>query len=271
MGEISYSTAMPTPSSGPESAGLRWNRGAVSDAVRALLPLTPPVPLFGLVFGLAVVDTGAVGSVAGWASSLLVFGGASQLAAVVVLDAGGTVVVAIGTILVVNARHLMYSAALRSRFLDAPRWFRWVGPYLLVDQLYAITEPRPDDDPLDYRLTHYLAGGLYWVGWWTVSVAAGVILGLTVGDVIPDSWSLEFSVPLLFLGLLVNAVRDRPGLVAAVTSGSVALLARDLQPAGTGLLVAALAGLAMAAVVDRTSSSPTGVGSSESSTGGDVS
>lgn len=260
---------MPSPSSGPVSPGLWRNRAAVSDAVRALLPLTPPVPLFGLVLGLAIVETSEVGTVAGWASSLLVFGGASQLAAVVVLDAGGAVLVAIGTILVVNARHMMYSAALRSRFLDAPRWFRWVAPYLLVDQLYAITEPRPDDDPLDYRLTHYLAGGLYWVGWWTVSVAAGVILGLTVGDVIPDSWSLEFSVPLLFLGLLVNAVRDRPGLAAAITSGLVALLARDLQPPGSGLLVAAVAGLAMAAVVDRTSTAPPADGgrSCQASTG----
>lgn len=232
-----------------------WNRGAVLDAVRALVPLTPPVPLFGLVFGLAVVESEVVGPAAGWASSFLVFGGASQLAAVVVLDAGGTALVAIGTILAVNARHLMYSAALRARFQDAPRWFRVLGPYVLVDQVFAIAEPRPDDEPLDYRLTHFLAGGLYWLVWWTLSVAVGVVVGLTAGDVIPDSWSLDFSVPLLFLGLLINAIRDRPGLVAAAVSGVVAVLAIDLRPPGAGLLVAAVAGLAAAALADAATTS----------------
>ena len=221
------------------------------DALRALVPLTPPVPLFGLVFGLAVAESDVVGPGAGWASSVLVFGGASQLAAVVVLDAGGTLAVAIGTILVVNARHLMYSAALRTRFVDAPRWFRLVGPYFLVDQVFAITEPRSDHDPLSYRLRHFLTGGLYWLAWWVVSVGLGVILGLTAGDIVPDAWSLEFSVPLLFLGLLVNAIRDRPGLVAALVSGVVAVLAMDVGPPGTGLLLAAVAGLAAATALDR--------------------
>lgn len=226
------------------------NRRAVSDALRALVPLTPPVPIFGLVFGLAVVESDVVGPLAGWASSFLVFGGASQLAAVVVLDAGGSAAVAIGTILVVNSRHLMYSAAIRARFHDAPRRFRIVGSYLLTDQLFAIVEPRPDDDPLEYRLTHFLAGGLYWWVWWNVSVAVGVAVGLTAGDVIPESWSLEFSVPLLFLGLLVNAIRDRPGLVAAAVSAVVAVLVIDVGPPGSGLLLAAVAGLAAASIVD---------------------
>jgi predicted branched-subunit amino acid permease len=221
------------------------------DALRALVPLTPPVPLFGLVFGLAVAESSEVGAAAGWASSILIFGGASQLAGVVVIDAGGTTLVAIGTILVVNARHVMYSAALRTRFVDAPLWFRLVGPYVLVDQVFAITETRPDDDPLDYRLSHYLTGGLYWLGWWTVSVGIGVVVGLRAGDVIPDGWSLEFSVPLLFLGLLVNAIRDRPGLIAAVVAGAVAVVAASVGPPGTGLLLAAVAGLGAAAVADR--------------------
>ncbi|MEM8925290.1 MAG: AzlC family ABC transporter permease [Actinomycetota bacterium] len=222
---------------------LSWNRQASRDAIGALLPLTPPVPLFGLVFGLLVAESEVVGPVAGWASSFLIFGGASQLAGVVILDAGGSIAVAIGTILIINARHLMYSAALRSRFADAPRWFRVVGPFTLVDQLFAITEHRPDDEPLDYRLSHYLTGGLYWVVWWVVAVGVGVIVGLTLGDVVPESWSLEFSVPLLFLGLLVNTIRDRPGLLAAVVSAVIAVLAIDLGPPGVGLLVASVAGL----------------------------
>ncbi|MGI9595513.1 MAG: hypothetical protein ACR2QK_05100 [Acidimicrobiales bacterium] len=97
---------------------------------------------------------------------------------------------------------------------------------------FAITEPRPDTDRMDYRMAHFLAAGVFWLVLWNVSV----LVGIAIGNVIPASWSLDFAVPLLFLGLLINALRDRPGLVAAAVSGVLAVLGRDLQPAGLGLL-----------------------------------
>lgn len=224
-----------------------WNRRGATDGLRALLPMVPPAPIFGLVFGLLLSETEVVGRLAGWSSSWIVFGGASQLAAVLVLEAGGSALFAIITILVVNARHLMYSAALQPRFVNAPRWFRIVGPYVLTDQLFATTEERPDDDPLDYKISHYLAGGVFWLLLWNVSVA----VGLVVGDLVPTSWSLDFAVPLLFLGLLINALRDRPGLVAAAVAGTIAVLGQDLQPAGVGLLGGAICGMTVAAILDR--------------------
>lgn len=230
-------------------SGLRalWNGRAAVAGLRALLPLTPPAPIFGLVFGLLITESEVVGNFAGWSSTWTVFGGASQLAAVLVLDDGGSAVFAVITILVINARHAMYSAALQPRFRDAPLWFRLAGPYLLVDQVFAITEPRPDSDEMDYRISHYLAGGLFWLWLWSTSVAVGIF----VGNVVPESWSLDFAVPLLFLALLINALRDRPGLLAAAVSGTIAVVARDVEPAGTGLLGGALVGMTVAALADR--------------------
>lgn len=229
-----------------QTEALRWNWQAAADGLRALLPMAPPAPIFGLVFGLLLTESEVVGRLAGWSASWIVFGGASQLAAVLVLDAGGSALFAIITILVVNARHLMYSAALQPRFADAPRWFRVFGPYVLTDQLFATTSERPDDDPMDYKISHYLAGGIFWLVQWNVSVA----LGLVVGDLLPESWSLDFAVPLLFLGLLINALKDRPGLVAAAVSGTIAVLGQDLQPAGLGLLGGAICGMTVAAILD---------------------
>jgi predicted branched-subunit amino acid permease len=237
------------PIGGPTAAkpGSLFNRRGVTDGLRALLPMVPPAPIFGMVFGLLLAETEVVGRLAGWSSSWIVFGGASQLAAVLVIEAGGSALFAVITILVVNARHLMYSAALQPRFADAPRWFRVVGPYVLTDQLFATTEERPDDDPMDYKISHYLAGGLFWLVLWNVSVAAGLVLG----DLLPTSWSLEFAVPLLFLGLLINALRDRPGLVAAAVSGTIAVVGQDLEPAGLGLLGGAICGMTVAALLDH--------------------
>lgn len=223
-----------------------WNRQGVIDGLRSLLPMMPPAPIFGLVFGLLITESPTVSTLAGWSSSWIVFGGASQLAAVLVLDAGGSALFAIITIFVINARHAMYSAALQPRFRDAPTWFRWLGPYVLVDQVFATTELRPDTDPMDYRISHYLAGGVTWLLLWNISVAVGI----AIGNVIPEGWSLDFAVPLLFLGLLINALRDRPGLAAAVVSGSIAVVGRDLEPAGLGLLGGAICGMTVAALLD---------------------
>jgi predicted branched-subunit amino acid permease len=226
------------------------DRRGVRDGLVGLAPMTPPVPFFGLVIGLLIAESEAVGDLAGWSSSWLVFGGASQLAAIIVLDGGGGAVFAVITILVVNARHAMYSAALQPRYRDAPSWFRFVGPYVLVDQVYAVVEPRPDDDPMSYRISHFLTAGIFWLVLWNICVAVGIIIGNNVGDTVPDSWGLDFSVPLLFLGLLINALRDRPGVAAAAVSGTIAVLGRNLEPAGLGLLVGAMAGITVAALLD---------------------
>ncbi|MEM7274828.1 MAG: AzlC family ABC transporter permease, partial [Actinomycetota bacterium] len=199
--------------------GRLWNRRAAIDGIRALLPMAPPVPAFGLVFGLLVTESEVVGRLAGLASGFLIFGGSSQLTAVLVLDEGGGALLAIVTVLVINARHVMYSAALQPRFRDTPRWFRIIGSHVLVDQTFAATEPRPDTDSLDYRVSHFLTAGAVWMVLWLGAIATGIL----IGNVIPASWSLDFAVPLLFLALLINAIRDRPGVAAAAVAGAVAV------------------------------------------------
>jgi predicted branched-subunit amino acid permease len=147
--------------------------------------------------------------------------------------------------LVVNARHLMYSAALAPTFQRQPRWFRWVGPYFLIDQVFALTTLRPQQDPDRFR-THYLAAGLtFWVLWLAV-----VALGLLIGPVVPEEWNLEFAIPILFIGLLVVGTETWPEVVAAVAGAAVTWLVAGL-PNRTGLLVGSVAGVAAGTVAER--------------------
>ncbi len=232
--------------SSARSSGPVWDRSAAIDGIRALLPLALPAPFFGLVLGVQIGESPLVDNTAGWASSWLIFGGASQLAAVTLLNAGGSAVLAVLTVLAINSRHIMYSAALQPRFRDAPLWFRYIGPYVLVDQVFATSDARSDDDSMAYRVSFYLVSGVCWFLLWNLSVLAGIL----VGNVVPASWSFDFAVPLMFLGLMVNALKDRPGIVAAAISGVIAVMARDLEPAGSGLLVGALCGMTVAALLD---------------------
>ena len=221
------------------------DRAAARQGAIDALPLFVPAIPFGLVIGLAITESG-MNPFVGWSGSWLIFGGAAQLTLVTLLGTGVAVAAAVGTALVVNARHLMYSAALAPTFQRQPRWFRWLGPYLLIDQLFALTTVRaPDEDPDSFRSYYLAAGATFWVLWLTV-----VAFGLLLGPVVPEEWNLEFAIPILFIGLLVLGIDHWPEMVAALVGAGVTYLAAGL-PNRTGLLVGAFVGMIAGFAAER--------------------
>jgi 4-azaleucine resistance transporter AzlC len=220
------------------------DRAAARRGVIDAFPLFVPAIPFGLVIGLAITNTG-MNPFVGWSGSWLIFGGAAQLTLITLLGGGVAVAAAVGTALVVNARHLMYSAALAPTFQRQPRWFRWFGPYLLVDQLFALATVRLEDEPDSFRTYYLAAGALFWI-LWSVVVAVGLLLG----PVVPEEWNLEFAIPILFIGLLVLGIEHWPELVAALVGAGVTYLAARL-PSRTGLLVGAFVGMIAGFVAER--------------------
>ena len=167
---------------------------------------------------------------------------------------GAGAAVIILTVFFINARHIIYSAAMRERFAVYPTWIRIAAPYLLIDQQFAVAETAPEliDPTPRYRLWHFLgAGGFMWT-FWQLSVAVGLLMG----DFVRDEWQLIFSVPILFMGLMVLSIKNHAGAVAATVGGTLALIGRDL-PSGSGLLLAIIAGMIAGAVIDqRTGAKP---------------
>jgi predicted branched-subunit amino acid permease len=220
------------------------DRSVARQGVIDALPLFVPAVPFGLVIGLAIADSG-MNPLVGWSSSWVVFAGAAQLTLITLLGSGAALVAAVGTALVVNARHLMYSAALAPTFQRQPPWFRRLGPYLLIDQVFALMAVRPDEEPDRFR-TYYLAVGItFWTLWLGVTA-----LGILIGPVIPQEWNLEFAVPILFIGLLVLGIDRWPKVVAAVVGAVATYLAAGL-PNRTGLLVGAAVGILAGTVAER--------------------
>lgn len=221
-------------------------RDGIVHGIRAVLPLLVGVAPFGLIFGVTAAAS-PVGAGLGYATSLIIFAGAAQLATVQLLAAGSAAAVVIATALVINARHLMYSAALAPHFREFPTAWRLGLPYILTDQAFAvsITSYETTDDP-DYKRWFFFGGALALWTTWQVTTAAGVVLGASV----PASWSLDFAIPLVFLALLIPAVRDRPSLVAAVVGGVVAVLANGVSY-NLGLLIGATSGIAAGVLTER--------------------
>jgi predicted branched-subunit amino acid permease len=201
-------------------------------------PLILGVAPFGLIFGVTAINAD-VPAAAAWASSFIVFAGASQIAIVDVLDSGGAAWVALFTAIIINTRLLMYSADM-GRHTGGLRWPTRVGiGYLLTDQAYLVTAHRyPDPDRRDGFVAFYFGAGLtLWITW-QITTTTGMLLGAAI----PASWSLGFAIPLTFMALLVLAIKRRPGLVAAVVGGAVAVAAVGL-PYALGLPLGAVAGV----------------------------
>jgi predicted branched-subunit amino acid permease len=211
-------------------------RGAV-EALPVLLGIAP----FGLVVGVAAVEAGLT-PLQTVATSVVIFAGASQLAAIDLLGRGAAPVVVVLTAVVINVRMVMYSASVAPRIRAFPARLRPLCSYLLTDQAYALTVA-PDETPSVYA---YLGvAGSIWAVWQVATVA-----GLALGRGVPPSWGLTFAVPLVFLALLVPAVTDRPRLVAALVGGVVAVFGAGL-PFNLGLVAGALAGVGAGLATER--------------------
>jgi len=217
-----------------------------NDGVRALAPLLLAVIPFGLVLGVTAAST-AVGGLLGIGTSPIIFAGAAQLVTVQLLDTDTSIAVVIVTALVVNVRHLMYSATMAPHFSEWPRRSRFLLPYLLTDQAFALSILRYEttNDPA-YKRWFFIGAGMgLWLPW-QLSTIAGVVLGAKI----PDSLGLGFAIPLVFLVLLIPVVQTRPGLVAAIVGGVVAVAAAE-APYGLGLVIGALVGVAAGVWAER--------------------
>ncbi len=216
------------------------------DGVVAVAPILVGIVPFGLVFGVAAADS-VIGGGLGYASSIIIFAGAAQLATVDLMNVGAATLVVIATALVINSRMLMYSAALAPPFKDFPPASRLLLPYLLTDQAFAVSIARYADiaDPA-YRRRFYTGAAIaLWVTW-QITTATGVLVGAQV----PDSWSLDYAVPLMFLALLIPMLTSRPAVVAALVGGGIATVAHA-APYHTGLMIGALAGVVAGVAAER--------------------
>lgn len=218
-----------------------WREG-----LRAVSPVLIGLAPFGLIFGITAAAAD-VDHLAAWASSFIVFAGASQLAIVEVMGTGGAAITALLTAIVINSRHLMYSADLGRYTSDLPIGLRARMAYILTDQAYAVTGARfPDPNQTEGLSSYYFGVALGLWTTWQITTTTGLLLG----QAIPPEWRLEFAIPMVFLALLVFSVKSIPGVLAAVVGGTVALATMHLDYQ-LGLMCGAAGGVLAGLISDR--------------------
>ena len=206
---------------------------------------------FGLIAGAASTAAG-MDPLLAMGMSIILFAGAAQLAAISLLAQHAPAFIVVVTVLVVNLRFVMYSAAVAPYFRHTPKARKWFFAYLLTDHAFALvtTKFNKRDFNTHAEVPHFDAyyfgatGGMWIV--WQVSVAIGVF----AGTLVPLSWSLDFVIPLVFLSLVLPALQTRAHWAAALVAGTAAAFLTAL-PLKLGLITAATCGVMIGAMLDK--------------------
>ena len=195
---------------------------------------------FGLIYGVSARSFG-LPIVLTQAMSMIIFAGSAQFVVIQLLNASVPAGIILLTACIINLRHALYSASVAPYLRQRGLIWRMILPYLLTDEAYAVAiihyqQPNKSAPKHWYFLG---AGLILWITW-----QIGTATGLLLGAHIPASWSLDFTLPLTFIAIVVPALKKRTDAIAAGTAGLVAVLAAHL-PFNTGLLVATFIGIAL--------------------------
>jgi predicted branched-subunit amino acid permease len=178
--------------------------------------------------------------------SSIVFAGSSQFVTTQLLHEGAPGLVIVLTIAVVNLRHMLYSASLAPYLKDLSLRWKVLLSYLLTDEAYAPSIIKYEKDGV-HAFSHWFLLGAGFALWfnWQVSTALGIFLGTAI----PEEWPLDFAMPLTFIAMVVPILKNRPMVAAALSAGTVSLLAFNL-PFKLGLILAALVGILIGTILE---------------------
>ncbi len=215
--------------------------------VRDGWPFLIVVGPFGALFGVVGTEAGlSITEV--MAFSVLVIAGAAQFTALQLMMDNAPTVIVLTTALVVNLRMAMYSAALTPHLGAAPLRQRILIAYFNVDQTYALSQVRFENEPdlaLQSKVAYFLGCALPVCPFWYVFT----FLGAALGTQIPPEFALDFAVPITFLALIAPALKTLAHVAAALTS-IVAALALVWLPSGLGLIAAGFIAMIVGAQVE---------------------
>ena len=230
-------------------------RSEFLNGIKGILPILLGVLPFGLIYGVSA-RSARLPVITAQAMSFIVFAGSAQFVTVQLISAGVPVLIIILTACLLNLRHALYSASVAPYVKRLPLRWKMLLAYVLTDEAYAVTiihYRQDDEDASIMALKHwyFLGTGLTLWSVWQISTAIGILLGANV----PANWSLDFTLPLTFIAIVVPALKTRAEWIAAGTAGVLAVLVAGL-PLNLGLLVATLTGMAGGLILEAKAGAP---------------
>ncbi len=210
------------------------------EGMRDMTPMVVGVVPFALAIGSAI-GASSLTHAEGLFSTTAILAGSAQMAAVHMLDTGTAGWVVVVSALVINARLLLYGAALAPWFAGQPIWRRLLLPVLVIDQTYFLCRDRFARGDLDAagRMAYYAGAGSWLMSAWVAAQAAAILVGASA----PEWLGLELAAPLVLVGLLATSMSTRAAVSAATAALVIVVVGAGL-PLHSAVLVATIGGIA---------------------------
>ena len=174
--------------------------------------------------------------------SVLVYSGTAQAATVGGFATGAGILAAMATVLMLNARYLLYGASLRP-------WLGQVGParsyatlWFLGDANWAMSTKAHADGEMDAAFI--LGSGFSMYLPWVAGTALGAVAGNWIAD--PRMLGVDFLLVAFCFAMAIDLFKTRSDAAPALVAVMVAALLDRLAPSGWTLVAAGLAGGATA-------------------------
>ena len=201
---------------------------------------------FGIIFGAIGIELG-FDPIMTYATSLIIFGGASQIVFLQLLSGGASSLIAITSVGVINSRHLLYGAVL-SEYLNKLSLIKKLFiSYFIVDQGFAVSNIYfKKNKEQNFNYYHLLGSGItLWVCW-----QISTIIGIYLGSIVPESLGLKFAIPLTFIAIIINELRKLDHLIVMIVSGLAATFFYNV-PFKSYIVISPLIGLFAAYLISK--------------------
>ncbi|RVT99331.1 ABC transporter permease [Rhodovarius crocodyli] len=209
-------------------------------------PLGAGVLIYGLVFGILATEA-RLSALEAVLMSIFVYSGSAQMAALQVMREGAALLPLLATVLLMNARYLLYGAAMYPWLGGAPPAQSYSSLFFLGDANWALSmaERERGQDDAGFVLGSGLAMFLPWVG--------GTLAGRLMGGLIPDPASLgmDFMLVAFSAALMMGMWRSRADLWPVLAALAAGLVLVPMLSAGWVIVIAALAAGAAGALMHR--------------------
>ncbi|SYN36485.1 AzlC family protein [Klebsiella pneumoniae] len=221
------------------------NKKVIFLGASAIMPLCIGDFPFSFIVGALSVSAGmSVWQSTAW--SAIVIAGSAQMLALNMLKTGATLGVIIFTTLIINLRHVLYSASISGTVREASFFKKCFMSYALTDEVYATTVKEMEGN----KKKKYLFYGSAMITFWAIWVLAD-FLGALVGASFPhiEKYGLDFAMVAAFIAIVVPQIKSQACTVAAVVAAVSGVLLVVL-PYSLGIVVASVLGVLAGLCVD---------------------
>ncbi len=170
-----------------------------------------------------------------------VFAGAALFAALQLMQEGAPLLIVLVSALAVNLRLVMYSATLTPYLGTAPLWQRAFAAFFTIDINFASSIVQFEKEPkmkVSQRMAYFFGAVSPVTPPWLICAYLGAVFGTKI----PDSWALDFAMPIAFLAMIGPMIRSWPHVIGAMVASLVAIMTTTV-PYNLGLLMAGFAGI----------------------------